>query len=456
MSLILAWPAQFASPLATGSVSWVPTSSYDINSGKTIVFGSASIGPGRGAYKGGLNIRQGLVTMSAGLANLKATAPFEYNNGSLHVTEARRMATFLGLYTNGTVVRNATVPIFVIESLEWVNDESQIPSKILEAVQDPLSGYLNFTQKETQMNTAIGATTLLKDQPWKVPSTDGLPETVPVSHAVRYASIYVFSGEISDTYDCHSSINNTEFSPLPSGIHLVKSRRRDRSDCMAVAKLQISAGVTHCNQSEPTSSSPSCIAASNIMFSTNRDVFPDNLTGGIFAMMQEVHTVVASLRMNDPEIYAGRLEQSLRDSLVQTYQGTWSAMTEYFKTDNMPHGKLKTTGWEPVQALQAQVSSFRILLWLGMSMLLVLSGILVLVLDSYSEGKMVINPVIAAIMLDSSEVIAADDTGLCNAVDIGKDHGNTGLRLRLEVSKRSSMTGGYYHPKLVPEVVSVV
>ncbi|KAI8159863.1 hypothetical protein K4K49_007427 [Colletotrichum sp. SAR 10_70] len=106
-------------------------------------------------YKGGRNIRQGLVKASAELASLKATTPFEYNSGSLNVTQAHRMASFLGSYTNGTVVQNATVPIFKIESFEWISDESQIPPKILEALQDPKSGYLNFTEEKTQMTVAI-------------------------------------------------------------------------------------------------------------------------------------------------------------------------------------------------------------------------------------------------------------------------------------------------------------
>ncbi|KAK1844498.1 hypothetical protein CCHR01_12891 [Colletotrichum chrysophilum] len=460
LSLLLAWPAQLASPLATGSVSWVPILSYDTDSVKAISLGLASPGDGWAKYKNGLNIRRGLVQMAAGLASLKAITPLEYNKGSLNVTQARRMGTFLGSYTNGTVVQNATVPIFKIESFQWISDESQIPPTILQTLQDPKTKNLKFAEDETQMTNALGATTLLKDQPWKVPSTTALPEAIEVLSEVQYASIYVFSGGKEKEYDCHKSIgytNNTEFGPLPPEIHLVKSRREDRSDCIAVAKLRISAGITHCNQTVPTSNSSSCFIASNIIVSTSEEVLPDNLTGEIFAMMQEVHTVVASLRMNDPETYMGRLEEALCDSLVRTYQGTWSALTEAFSPSTFPGGigRLETRGWEPVEALRAEVSSVRILSWLAISMLFVFSGFLVLVLDAFSDGKTVSNPVIAAIMLDSSGVIEADHTGLCNAVDISKDHGNdTEPRLRLEVSNGKAETRDYKHPRLVPEETS--
>ncbi|KAF6828298.1 hypothetical protein CPLU01_08573 [Colletotrichum plurivorum] len=83
-------------------------------------------------------------------------------------------------------------------------------------------------------------------------------------------------------------------------------------------------------------------------------------------------------------------------------------------------------------------------------MLLIVSGGLVLVLDHLAEGRTVNNPVMAAILLDTSEALAADDTGLCSAMDIDKGHEGTNMRLRLEVSKRGG-TDDYYHPKLVPE-----
>lgn len=446
LSLLLAWPAQLASPLATGSISWVPTSSYDINSEKNLSLGLALPSRGWGMYKNGRNIRSNLSKWAAGLANLKATAPFEYNNGSLSVTQSRRMATFLGSYTNGTVVQNATVPMFKIESFEWVNDESQIPPKILEAVKDPKSGYLNFAKQEALMTNAVWATTLLKDQPWTVPSTDTLPDAIEVLHEMRYAAIYLFSGSKAPQYECHNDIDNNDFSPLPPGIHLVINRRPDRSDCLAVAKLRISVGTTECNQADPKSPTPSCIIASNIMISTSGEVFPDSLTREIFAMMQEVHTVVASLWMNDPETYAGKLEQAMRDNLVLTYQGIWSTLTEYFSLTNSEDevGRLNTRVWEPVQALRAEISPARILLWLAMSMLFEFSGFLVLVLDNRSEGKTVIDPVVEAIRLDSSRIIPENDSRLGNVVDADK-------RLRLEFSCRSGVEGDKCHPILVPE-----
>lgn len=183
------------------------------------------------------------------------------------------MATFLGSYTNGTVVQNATVPIFKIESFQWITDESQIPLAILQAVQDPKSENLKFAEDEAQMTVTIGSTTLLKDQPWKVPSTAALPEAIEVLHEVQYAAIYLFSGGKEKEYDCHKSTgytDHTEYGPLPHGIHLVKSRREQRFDCMAVAKLQISAGVTRCNQANPTSPAFSCITNSNNCFHKRR------------------------------------------------------------------------------------------------------------------------------------------------------------------------------------------
>lgn len=83
-------------------------------------------------------------------------------------------------------------------------------------------------------------------------------------------------------------------------------------------------------------------------------------------------------------------------------------------------------------------------------MLFVLSGFLVLFLDSRSAGKTVTEPVIEAIMLDNSRVIEEDDANFGNAVDVRKANGSLQKRLRLEYSSRPGVEGGNCHAILVP------
>lgn len=419
-----------------------------MRSERTLILKSAAWGSDGWNHLNGANIREAIVRLGAGLANFQET---RLDNGPFPVGPARRMGNYFNSLPNGTIIENATVPIFIIESFEWITDEAQIPSETLAGIANPEMKYLTYAQPDTTLTgTAGGATALLREAEYDHEAQrrlKALPEPTALSHALKYAATYLYS--VPPEKDCGLHWDNNEFSPMPSGIHVVESHRRDRRDCMVVAQLRVSAGVTHCNQIDPTSD-PTCILDSNVIVSSSREVLPDPLTDIVLAMIPEVHTVVASLRMSDAEQHKGSLARVMQESLVQSYQGAWCALTDFVSpslpSDQEPHTRV----WEPEQFLQAQVSGLRLFLWFAASMLLVVSGVLLMVLDHLADGRTVNNPAMAAIMLDTSEVIAADDTGLCSAMNIDKGHEGTNMGLRLEVSSRSD-TGDYYHPKLVPE-----
>ncbi|KAF6828297.1 hypothetical protein CPLU01_08572 [Colletotrichum plurivorum] len=334
LSLLLAWPAQLASPLASGSISWVPIKAYNIRPEKTIALGFVLWGSPEWNFLGGPNIREAIVRLGAGLTSLKQT---RFANGTFPVGPARRMGNYFSSLANGTIIENTT---------------------ILAGIVYPETKYLRYAQPETTLTgTAVGATALLRDTEFNhtaLKLLTALPEPTALSHAIKYAATYLFS--VNPSLACDALWDTSEFSPLPSGIHVVESVRPDRRDCMVVAKLQVSAGVTHCNQTDPMLE-PTCILDSNIIVSASREVRPDPLTDMLLAMMPEVHTTVASLRMFDTTQHKGNLSRVLRESLVQTYQAAWSAMSEVMSQSIPPEQKPQTRAWEPEQFLEARVSA---------------------------------------------------------------------------------------------------
>jgi hypothetical protein len=92
--------------------------------------------------------------------------------------------------------------------------------------------------------------------------------------------------------------------------------------------------------------------------------------------------------------------------------------------------------------------------WFGINALLVASGVFPFVVQSTCRVKTVNNPVVASLIMDSSAVIDADETGLCNATDIGLGHGNAKLVVLLEVGDYTYLSENYKHPMLVPKEVS--
>ncbi|KAH9233958.1 hypothetical protein K456DRAFT_1724807 [Colletotrichum gloeosporioides 23] len=281
-----------------------------------------------------------------------------------------------------------------------------------------------------------------------------------VYKGTKFAAIYVsrnWNQGKNENYTCPRT--STDFGVVPLDINLLKLLWNNSfSDCLAVAKLEITAGVTQCSQSDLSKSPKStCLWAFNFLStdSDNDTVSPDPLVNEVFAMMPEIQSLVVAISSYEPGILQGNLERFLRNSLIQAHQGGWSAMAEYLSP--VETQRTKTSSWKPVVLLEARVSSQRMYIWMGMGVTLMASGLLLMIIQATCQVKTVNNSLIAVVMLDSSEVAWRDATGLCNAVDIGKGHGNAKLRLRLKVSDTSrgytSIGSSYAYPRLVPDAI---
>ncbi|RTE71305.1 hypothetical protein BHE90_014286 [Fusarium euwallaceae] len=427
--LLLAWPAQFSNPIASGSVSWVPSRVYQSSNSFISLSGPPSPRHNWQFFSRYSTVREGMVKLSAGYAS----TTMESMSGGPYLSSAQRIVTQLKSYPNATAVKNATIPIFKIEDFEWVTDGMTLPPGIEVAVKDSLSGYLNISRQDGPLAQVLsGNSALLKDTPWLPPPETELPPAELFS-GIKYAAIYISRNDNKgqgDKYDCHSG--KSEFDPLPDRIKLINvSWDNNHTDCLAVAKLQITAGVTQCYQEHmPVSSDPTCLLSSGVLVAKNTTVSADILVQQVFSIMPEVQGLVAALGLSDPKAKNSDLEVHLRNSLIRAYQGSWSVLTDYFSD---PEHQVRAEVWQPSPLLQAQVLAWRMYLWLGINMLLVASGLLLFAVQTSCRVKTVNDPVVASLMMDSSVVTETDKTGLCNATDIGAGHGNADLKLFLKV-----------------------
>ncbi|KAF4992032.1 hypothetical protein FDECE_13839 [Fusarium decemcellulare] len=428
--LILAWPAQFANPIASGAVSWIPSRAYEPNS-TSLSLGTPTTSFGWSWYVTYGQSRDVIVKKSAGQASLTMATQRNTSGEINPVPPAQRMSPQFTSYPNGTALKNATVPIFKIESLQWVENRTTLPDEITKAILFDRSGYLNISREDSMLQqTIVGTSALLKDSPWIPPPSDRLPAP-KVFSGTMYAAIYVSRNNNHGQADWNCKDGNSEFDPLPPGIDFMgNSWDNDMTDCIAVAKVRLTAGVTECRQeSSRPSSDSSCILSSGVLMASNSTVSPGPLVYEVFAMMPEVQALVAALSLHVPGTLTNNLEAYLRNSLTQSYQGTWSALADFFA--DTAH-EVQTEVRKPSLLLEAQVTTWRMYLWLGINLLLVVSGLFLAVIQSSCNAKTINDPVIATIMMDSSEVIIEDKSGLCNATDIGRGHGNADMKLLLK------------------------
>ncbi|KAK4231648.1 putative uracil permease [Podospora fimiseda] len=459
--LLLAWPAQFVNPLASGSVSWIPSKSiYKHNLGNHTSFATPIASYQYEWFLRFSNVRQNLVKKSAGLASL-STLSHSLNQSSI-VSPARRMSLELSQYVNGTAISNATVPFFQIEDFEWVSDLDGLPQGIMKAIKDRTSGFLSIskdprTEYESPLaQTVIGTSALLKDSVWEPPEPSTTLPHPRKFRGIKYAAI-ITSRTPNDGRDLNFNCREakSEFDPLPPP-HTMRLLNHpewnNHSTCYAVAKLHVTAGVVQCSQkfqSRPSLGSgySTCLLDSSVLTAdgSHLEIQDDPLVDEVMAFMPEVQAMGAALALYSNARLQGNLEAYLRNSLIQAYQGTWSALVEFFGEGS---DKLVSEYWTPQLVLRAEVEKWRMWGWMGVNLLLVVAGVALIVVQNMCDGKTVNNPVVAALMVDSWDVAKRDVRGLlCNAVDLGKGHGDGTVRVRLEVSNEGDKH--YQHPKLV-------
>jgi len=118
---------------------------------------------------------------------------------------------------------------------------------------------------------------------------------------------------------------------------------------------------------------------------------------------------------------AGSLEDYLCNSLITAYQSGWSALTDTLARDS----NVQTQIWEPIQMLRADVSFWRIYLYLGLHLLLTLSGVMLIYIQSLCVGKTIEDSAISTIMLDNTRVVEHNCAGLCSAVALRQAPGSS-------------------------------
>lgn len=231
---LMSWPAQLADPLASGgAISWMPDQAYSTqrtaNNVSIAIAGADSHWSFYVSRFG--STRLAIVQNAAGMTLSKGSL---VNDGSnvldASFTPARRYEPLLRKHKVLTAVHNLTVPIMLIQNLSWISDETELSVGLQNAIRG--DGYLNISSPSNPLKEALtlGTTALLKESPWSAPSISVLPKAI-IATGSRYAAIYV---QYIDT--------PSESCSAPAAI-------RTSKHCYAIAKFEIKAGVTNCDNS---------------------------------------------------------------------------------------------------------------------------------------------------------------------------------------------------------------
>ncbi|KAH6673266.1 hypothetical protein B0J14DRAFT_639209 [Halenospora varia] len=417
---VLLLPSQFAAPILSGSISWSPDmmvvpAPYRLKNIQVA-------GPGNpwAWYQSFPNVRNSLVLRSSSYASVVTVQSNSHQMSSTW----RTVPSSQHLPVN-TTISNITIPYFVIQDWSWIQDVTTIPKEILNAVTNNSAGTLNIAGPNNPLEDPIeGSAALLKTTPWQTQHYVNNAFTYPMPR-IRSLKQYV-AVLVSRIPGQTCSLTSATFGNLPvpqSGFTYI-NYSNNHTNCYIYASFKLVAAAAIC--SNCNLSSFSTISAPLFNY-TDLEIQPESLVDEILAMLPEVMHTIASMNSTQTS-QLGQLDTWTQSLLINAYSATWTSFNVYFGSGDTA---LEADISIPVIGVRANVNSRRVWFWFCCNGLVTVSGLCLMWVRIGCERKVIVDPVLTAVLLDASGVIERDINGLCNASRLGKEDENLGaLRLR--------------------------
>ncbi|KAI7778973.1 multidrug resistance-associated abc transporter [Diaporthe eres] len=285
LALLMAWPAQFSSPIAQGSINWftdyghqwsdVPGSVPSVTNMQSPLWDEFDKYP---------ELRAIVVKSAAG----RAAMAFGWNDvlAQRRPTAAQLISPAFGrMQMLGSWIRNVTAPVIYLDNGSWV--EEDLPTDLNASLLDGDSGYLSVSGNSSPLivDGLLGNAAILKDWKQVSVSTDRDLWT-----GEQFAALLVGSCRGANTSDCTMPLAS------PTGRIFRKSLSNNITNCYQVLKLNVTAGVTNCETSKSLHCEVVDLSIATLSSTSEQKVLvnTDVMLPLVFNMMPEVmQTLVA-------------------------------------------------------------------------------------------------------------------------------------------------------------------
>ncbi|KAI1267809.1 hypothetical protein F5Y18DRAFT_376583 [Xylariaceae sp. FL1019] len=450
--LLFSLPAQFASPLLTSAIKWIPIFASD-DSGSTV----AITLPGPSSPKWDQhnmygNNRYYEVLGAVGLTSFASPTSFRPNGSTEgeHCAPSRARYNGLEALAINSTLETITVPYLKINSLKWVSSADEIDQddfdRIRTIVKEPAETLVFSNASQSTNNpfwegTDSGRLVLDNNRIWgPAPyDTQDSSYTYP-SPVVRHGEQLVV---VATIYGADTPLPVTpDFGPLDDIYQYCDS---DTRECYIFARMEYDAGVIECRDcpivlDNFVESTAPCTSSQTLV------PLPDPLVDLSLAMIPEVLFYVKVANTTGAPSWQN-IDAYTRGMISVAYQASWNSLTGYFSRDVIEDpSAVRFTSPQPV--LRAEIDVARTVAWIILNAALTLSAMILVSVRSYYGGVNVKDAVVTALMMDTTDLtLIHDSEGLCNATEL---RGNDGkLRLRLEATRKGE---DYVHPKLVRDI----
>ena len=438
--LLAALPCQLSGPILTGSITWTPSYGFMPEKKPIAIPGSSTL-QDWSEYNSSYRIYQehseshydGYTKDAVAAAHLASLAWSQQGFSKDDERAMKRVTYKVAHLPINSTLSNVSLPYFAITKFEWIKDPwTELPEKLIPSLRSP-SGYNplfyarydpDYTSRQLVYNFA-----LIPDN-WDEPIPAPAPFTGTVTETRIFAGVYSQSTRVEDD-PCREQ---SPFGKISQGIGLVNyTVFRTIPGCYIFARVTYVAGASRCTN---------CRVSSwlTVQNDTSLTVLPDLLTVDALDIMSLVAVQMAAENVSVPETY-NNLDGYVTGLLTRSYGGAWNLlMDSYITAQNLA---VKSDVQVAIPTSKANVLWWRVLLWLVLNVMFTLSGLLFLFLQSLSRQPVVVDTPMAALLLDTSEVLHKRNRALCNFSRLVKDDEDIGyLELRQEY-------GGHRHVVVV-------
>lgn len=314
--LLLPFPAQFSSPVITGSITWKSSDEFLTGAplGGVPVF---SNGQSWTDFQTSEGWRADTIAFASRLHDRLYTSTDD--------TPLKRSLSiaFPRLLAPGSSIANIPMPFISLSNLTWITNVSQIPTDQLEAV-DPVNGMLSVTSLITSVLFA-GAMAIIPPQRWEPARNTSTGVELPPT-AIFDQQLYIaFWPFKAIDGDCSQSPPDYEGLLLPKSADWYYTN----GTCFIFATADVKAGTKKCKKCEVERSQAASV--DELSFE-DVPLEPDRLVHQVFALMPQTINVMEQFGVYLPT--DGTLDDYVQGVLKRAYVMGWSALTDMNARDD--------------------------------------------------------------------------------------------------------------------------
>jgi len=281
--------------------------------------------------------------------------------------------------SNGSLIQNITIPYFVVDKFEWIQNPNSTLTPQQIAILFPYTGYNPYV-------TPVGWLALVPDQQWGPLSNPNMTDPLSVSET-RLLSLRMNS--LPNNPGC---VDNNP--TLPADVGRYHHTVNGSDECFVFAQVTYRAGVAVCDNCPTTA--PAVIQRDQNLLTLSSDP----LTAEALAITPYVGM---SLMVTGWVIPSNPPFNAMQDQAVQflsrSYQSAWSSLT-----DSLGDPSFTTPVQIAVPTSQADIAKWRVLLWVGFHLIVMSAGIFSFILQQSATYPWLQDPTFAVLFLDTDEL----------------------------------------------------